>query len=390
VFSNRWDWRLEPNPLVALEASRAAGREVIDLAEANPTRAGFVCEGEAVLRALAKEAALRYDPDPRGLRAAREAVAAWCAARGAPADPDSVLLATGTSEAYSFLFKTLADPGGEVVVTRPSYALLEILASLESLRRVPVPLERGDGGWRAGPGAFRAALGPRTAAVVAENPKHPVGRFWREDELADLDRLCAERGAALIVDEVFSEYRADGAGGPLLVTGREALTFSLGGLSKAAAFPQMKLAWIRVSGPPALAREALRRLEFTADTYLSVGTPVQLAAPELLALGRAMRRQILGRVEQNARALAKRLAGSPGARLEGREGGWYAVLELREGIGEEETAVRLLEEDGVLAHPGYFYEFPDGNRLVLCLIAPPDAFREGVERLARRLEGVRG
>jgi alanine-synthesizing transaminase len=385
VFSHRWDWRLESNPLVrAAEARRAAGLEVIDLAEANPTRAGFLHEESAVLEALASRGSLRYDPDPRGLPAAREAVAAFLSARGAPADPASVLLTVGTSEAYSFLFKLLADPGAEVVVTRPSYALLEILSSLESLRRVPVPLERGD--WRAAPGAFRGAVGPRTAAVVVENPKHPVGRFWRREELAALDGLCAERGAALIVDEVFADYRARPVDAPAAVTGRESLTFSLGGLSKASALPQMKLGWIRASGPPALVRDALDRLEFIADAYLSVGTPVQHAAARFLELGEGMRARIRARVEENARTLADALGRCAGVRLLDREGGWYGVVDLGVAAREEDLALRLLREDGVLVHPGYFYEFPTDGWIVVCLIAPPDLFREGVRRLAARIE----
>ena len=388
MFSHRWDWSLKPNLLMAaLEARRAAGREVIDLAEANPTRAGFSYDGPAILGALAPEAALRYDPDPHGRLEARQAVAATYAARGIPAPPDSILLTVGTSEAYAFLFKLLADPGGEILVPRPSYSLLELLASFESLRRVPFPLAREGGAWHTDFDALRRAVGPRAAAVVIENPKHPVGRFWRDGELAELDRFCAVRGLALIVDEVFADYRSPGApdragAGP---ADPRALTFTLGGLSKAAALPQMKLGWIRVAGPAPLARAALERLEFVADTYLSVGAPVQHAAPRLLALGEGMRRQILARVEENGRILAACLEGCAGARVLDREGGWYGVLELAGEIPEEDFAIRLVEEDGVLAHPGYFYEFPEEGYLVVCLIAPPDAFREAARRLAARL-----
>ncbi len=280
-FSSRIPWSGTPNPLTAaLAARREAGLPVLDLTETNPTRAGFAYDEGGILAALADPGGLRYDPDPRGLPAAREAVAAYYRGHRRTVDPARVVLTAGTSEAYGFLFKLLGDPGDEILVPAPSYPLFEYLVRLEGLRPVPYRLLHLPGhGWRMDREGLERAMTPRTRAVVAVSPNNPTGTLLHPEDRAAVAALCASRGAALVVDEVFLDYPAPGAAPESAVDETAVLTFVLSGFSKVLALPQVKLSWIVVAGPPREADEARARLEFVADTYLGVGTPVQRAAP---------------------------------------------------------------------------------------------------------------
>lgn len=401
MFSNRIRWGAAANRLMrALEAKRAAGAELLDLTESNPTRAGFRYEEGPILEALARPEALRYEPDPRGLPTARRAVAGYYRERGRPVEEGSLVLASGTSEAYAWLFKLLADPGDEVLVPKPGYPLLEVLTALESVRLARYPLRYGETrGWSVDRERLRDSISTRTRAVVAVSPNNPTGNFLKEDELAAIGSLCRQFGLALIVDEVFGDYGADPDEGreevpaarrvESAVNQRETLTFVLNGFSKILGLPQVKLAWIQVSGPEGPAREAGERLEFIADAYLSVSTPVQQAAPALLRGRGAIQAQIRRRLAENAGFLQRRSAGVPLCRVLKREGGWYAVLALAERAPGEDLALGLLERDGVLVHPGYFYDFPSEGFLVVSLLTPADVFREGVERVLARLQAGR-
>jgi alanine-synthesizing transaminase len=274
MFSARTAWDLTPNRLALLLEERRAGREVLDLTETNPTRAGFVAPPD-LLALLADPAALRYDPQPAGLPAARAAVAADFARRGVAVAPEHVVLTASSSEAYALLFKLLADPGDQVLVPQPSYPLFDYLARLESVEAAPYALAY-DGEWHLPLPAVEAALTERTRAVVVVSPNNPTGSFLKREEAAGLAALCARRGLALIADEVFADYplREDPRRAPSLAAEAAALSFALGGLSKSCALPQLKLGWIAVGGEAALREAALARLEVVADTYLSVGTPV--------------------------------------------------------------------------------------------------------------------
>jgi hypothetical protein len=409
MFSNRIRWGAAANRLMrALEAKKAAGAALLDLTESNPTRAGFRYEEGPILEALARPAALRYEPDPRGLPAARRAVAEYYRERGRPVEEGSLVLASGTSEAYAWLFKLLADPGGEVLVPKPGYPLLEVLTALESVRLAHYPLRYGEPrGWSVDLERLRDSISTRTKAVVAVSPNNPTGNFLKEDELAAIGGLCRQFGLALIVDEVFCDYGGGPAGGrgevpaegggdipaerrvESAVNQRETLTFVLNGFSKVLGLPQVKLAWVQVSGPEGPAREAGERLEFIADAYLSVSTPVQQAAPALLRGRGAIQAQIRRRLAENDGFLRQRSAGVPLCRVLKREGGWYAVLALAERAPDEDLALRLLERDGVLVHPGYFYDFPSEGFLVVSLLTPVEVFREGVERVLARLQAGR-
>jgi hypothetical protein len=386
MFSERTRWDLRPNRLAeCLAAKRAAGAVVLDLTESNPTRVGLPSPAD-VLAPLARAEARRYEPLPFGLRAAREAVAADFARRGFPLGPDRVVLSASTSEAYAFLFKLLCDPGDEVLVPRPGYPLFEFLASLESVRVRTYPLAH-DGEWHLDLAALRSAAGPRTRAIVVVSPHNPTGACLKRDERDVLEGLCADRSIALVSDEVFADFsfRDDPRRAGSAARDGPALAFTLGGLSKSCGLPQLKLAWAAVSGPEPLRREALARLEVVADTYLSVSTPVQVAAPDLLARREELQAPIRARVRANLEALRAAIGpGCPATLLE-PEGGWSAVLRVPATRSEEERVTRLLEERDVLVHPGYFFDFPREAFLVLSLLPPEADFAEGVGRLAADL-----
>jgi alanine-synthesizing transaminase len=386
VFSARTRWDRTVNRLAALTArKRAAGVRVLDLTETNPTRVGLPAH-PGLLAALADPGALRYDPDPRGTESARQAVSADYGRRGLRVDPDRIVLTASTSEAYAFAFKLLCDPGDEVLVPRPSYPLFEYLAGLESVAVKPYPLSYHDE-WRIDVPALADAMGARTRAIVVVNPNNPTGSFLKADEAGALQDLAAAAGVALVSDEVFADYpwRPHEPRAPSLAQDGAALAFALGGLSKSCGLPQLKLAWMAVAGPSALREEALVRLELVADTYLSVGTPVQRAAPALLARAPELRAPIAARAAANLRVLEEHAGrGGPASLLRG-EGGWSAVLRVPATLSEEERVVALLEEQDVLVHPGYFFDFPREAYLVPSLLPAPDEFEEAVRRIFRVL-----
>jgi alanine-synthesizing transaminase len=388
MFSARVPGQLGANRLAAaLAARRAAGAAILDLTESNPTRAGFEYPF-ALLTPLGDARGLRYEPRPFGLASARQAVAADYARRGIDIAADRIVLTASTSEAYGWLFKLLADPGDEVLVPRPSYPLFDHLTRLEGVIARPYDLEY-HGAWAIDFGSVEAALSARTRAVLIVSPNNPTGSFVKQDELDRLATLCAPRGAALIADEVFTDYELDssaaGAAGRVLDR-RDLLAFSLGGLSKSIGLPQVKLGWIALAGPDALVSAALDRLEFVCDTYLSVATPVQASAAELMMSGAPVRAAIGGRVQANYRALIARIAATPSCSLLRTEGGWYAVLQVPSLESEEDLVLSLLTRDDVLAHPGYFFDFPRESFLVVSLLPPPAVFDEGLDRISRHFD----
>ncbi|MBM4423830.1 MAG: pyridoxal phosphate-dependent aminotransferase [Chloroflexi bacterium] len=384
MFSSRLHWNLTPNQLLeTLAAKRAAGIDILDLTESNPTRAGFVYDDTEILRALAQPKSLLYQPSPRGLPAARAAVADYYRDRGREIDPDSIFLAASTSEAYGWLFKLLADPGDEILVPQPGYPLFDFLTALESVRQIPYPLRYDDSaGWQINFERLQAAIGPRTRAIVAVNPNNPAGVFLKQRELAALNALCAERRLALIVDEVFSDYGCgkDEARVETTAGNEGALTFVLSGLSKVAGLPQVKLGWIQISGPQTVAAESASRLEFIADAYLSASASVQHAAPILLASRSSIQQQIIERLDSNHRWLETRARASL-RRVLKREGGWYAVMDFADSVADSDRAQRWLEEFNVFVHPGYFYDFAREGFAVVSLLTPPQTFMAGIQRL---------
>ncbi len=329
------------------------------------------------------------DPDPKGLRAAREAVCGYYRQRGAEADPEHVILTASTSEGYSFIFRLLCEPGDEVLVPAPSYPLFEFLASIQDVKLVSYPLLY-DHGWQIDLHSLAAAVTSRTRAILVVHPNNPTGSFVKPAEMDLFDALCRERELALVADEVFLDYAHDGAARPSFASPRQALTFTLSGISKICALPQMKLAWIVAGGAPELAREALARLEVIADTCLSVSTPVQLALPEFLAQRDEIQRQVKERVAANLAELDRQLAAQKSVRRLEVEGGWYAVLRVPVTRSDEELAIALLDEQSVVVHPGHFYDFPGEGYLVVSLITPAEIFAPGIGRVLAALEQIHG
>jgi alanine-synthesizing transaminase len=373
MFSSRLNWNLSPNPLSRLlEEKRRAGAGILDLTESNPTRAGFIYPRE-MIESFADDRVLRYDPSPRGLRSAREAVAHYYGERGREISPEQILLTASTSEAYSYLFKLLADPGDEILAPRPSYPLFEFLAALESVRVRQYPL-RYDGAWHIDFAALE--ITPRTRAIVVVNPNNPTGSFLKKDEWERLESI----GLPILCDEVFSDYAFDRAPAPAPASRN--LVFCMSGLSKIAGLPQMKLGWIAATGPGH--ESALERIELIADTYLSVATPVQLALPKLLAASTGIRQQIRERTGANLEHLRGVSQGSV-LQVLNVEGGWYAVAQVPRTRTEEEWALDLLAERDVLIQPGFFFDFETEAFLVLSLLTPREIFAEGVRDIVRSL-----
>jgi aspartate/methionine/tyrosine aminotransferase len=386
MFSTRVPADLAPNRLArALAAARVSGTPIIDLTETNPTRVGFDYP-DSLPAALAVPGALRYEPEPFGLAAAREAVSAEYAAGHLPVDPGCIVLTASTSEAYSFLFKLLCEPGDEVLVPVPSYPLFDHLCRLDGVGVRTYPLEY-HGTWSPDVAAMAAAVTPRTRAVLVVSPNNPTGSLVGRDDLRAIAGVCRARDLALVGDEVFADYlidpRPDRAS---VLQQQEALTFALGGLSKSAGLPQMKLGWIAATGPPPLLAAALARLEIVADAYLSVSTPVQHATGSFLAAGRRVRRSIVDRVRTNLQALVEAAGAVPSCSVLRVEGGWSAVVRVPSMRSEEQLVLELLEHERVLVHPGYFFDFPREAYLVVSLIPAPAAFREGAARIFRRVE----
>src|SRR5579872_1367747 len=383
MFSERTNWRLAQNRFTqAVEEVRAAGKDILDLTASNPTRVGLEYDAAAILKALGSPRALDYDPQAKGLREAREAVAEYYrAAHGiCGLDAERIVLTTSTSEGYSFVFRLLCNAGDELLVPKPSYPLFEFLADLQDVKLVPYPLIY-DHGWQMDFPSLEKAVTKRTRGVVLVHPNNPTGSYVHADEMPLLNAFCREHGLALIVDEVFLDYQLDDASRASFAGNQEVLTFTLSGLSKISALPQMKVAWVVTSGPPEEVAAAMGRLEVISDTYLSMNAPVQWAMPGLLHQRKDIQRQLLARVRKNLAELDRQLAGQQACQRLSVEGGWYAVLRVPVTRSDEELAIALVREKAVVVHPGHFYDFPRDGYLVSSLITPEREFGEGIGRV---------
>lgn len=371
---------MEPNRFsAALGRAKAAGKELLDLTESNPTRCGFAYD-PALLAALRNPRGLTYDPHPKGLLRAREAVCEYYQQRHAEVDPEQIILTASTSEGYSFIFRLLCNHGDEVLVPAPSYPLFEFLAALQDVKLVSYQLIY-DHGWQIDFHSLEENLTSRTRAILLVHPNNPTGSFVKAAEIEALDDFCRKRRVAVVADEVFLDYAYDGVARASFAGPHQALTFTLSGISKICALPQMKVSWIVVSGPNELTQGAVARLEVIADTYLSVGTPVQLALPEFLARRNPIQQQIRDRVAANLTELDHQLANHPSVRRLDIEGGWYAILRVPATRSDEHLAIELLEHHSVIVHPGHFYDFADSGYLVTSLITPAEALRDGLTRV---------
>jgi aspartate/methionine/tyrosine aminotransferase len=385
MFSHRTDWKLSPNRFTqAQQELRAAGREVLDLTISNPTRAELHYDAETILQALVNPEAMDYDPQPKGLRSAREAVAGYYGKQHNDIDPESIVLTSSTSEGYSYVFRLLCNVEDEILVPKPSYPLFEFLADLQDVKLVPYPLLY-DHGWQIDFPSLYKAVNHRTRAVVLVHPNNPTGSFVADEERSALNQFCREYNLALVADEVFLDYAHDGAARATFADNREALTFTLSGLSKISGLPQMKLAWIVTSGADEQVSAALARLEVIADTYLSMNAPIQLAAPVLLEQRHSVQPLLLDRVRANLSELDRRLAKQKSCRRLDVEGGWYAVLRVPVTQSDEDLAIEILRKHSVLVHPGHFYDFPNDGYLIVSLITPLQDFRKGIAKVLEPL-----
>ncbi len=383
MFSSRTNWPRHLNPLSSLaDEFRRAGKKFSDLTISNPTACGIDYPVEEITSALAQPQSLHYEPDPKGMLSAREAVSSYYWGKGLEINPANIILTASTSEAYSMVFKLLCEPGDEVLVPVPSYPLFEFLAQLNDVVIRPYHL-RYDGEWHIDMSSVEQSLSARTKAIVVVSPHNPTGMFLKKPELAALSTACIQYGLALVVDEVFTDYTFGDDGSNIVSTANnsDVLTFTLNGISKLAGLPQMKLGWMVVSGSTDQREEALSRLEIVADAYLSVNTPVQVALPKLFEIGAGIRSSIRDRTSANMGVLQQIISSDSKCSALHSEGGWYAILRVPQTRTGEEWALALLHDAGIFVHPGYFFEFQQDNVLVLSLLTPTGEFRDATAKL---------
>ena len=380
MFSSRTNWDLTANRLSEAQAKhRASGRPLLDLTVSNPTECGFAHEAK-ILAPLANPAALAYTPEPRGLEIARRAVSDYYAARNDSVAPNDIFLTTSTSEAYSYIFRLLCNPADEIMIPAPSYPLFDYLAELQDVKLVRYPLLY-DHGWQIDFHELERAITARTRAIIVVNPNNPTGQFCKPAEIARLNQICTGTPLAIIADEVFLDFALNGEQVAGFAANSPALTFTLSGISKICGLPQMKSAWLAVSGPADLQRIAIDRLEVIADTFLSMNAPVQLALSSLLESRHEFQARLMARERANLAALDEQLAAQTTcSRLE-FEGGWYAVLRVPALRSDEDLAIELLSTRDVYVHPGHFFDFPDDGFLVVSLLPPESEFFEALSRL---------
>ena len=384
MFSKRFRWSLEANKLARLiEEKRRSGAQILDLTVSNPTRVAIDFPVAEILDGLTQAQSMRYEATPRGLPIARQAVADYYREHGFDVDPDRIHLTASTSEGYSYLFKLLVDHGQSVLVPQPSYPLFEFLAALEGVNLQSYELSYlHPAGWRLDFDSIKRAITTETRAIIIVNPNNPTGSFIKKTEIAELNEICSRHELALIIDEVFNDYPLTSAceHQSSFVNNDSVLTFVMSGLSKVMALPQMKLGWIVTNGPVLLRERAIERLDLIADTFLSVGTPVQHALPFWFKHRSRLQAEIINRASKNLDWLAHTVESSS-CRLLKVEGGWSAILEIPRILPEEELILKLLRDDDVLIHPGYFFDFSREAFLVLSLLPPGEIFHEAVNRM---------
>lgn len=389
MFAGRTAWALSQNRFsLALNKARARGAKLLDLTVSNPTECGFHFDSAAILASLSRPESLTYDPQPQGLLDARRAVTEYYNGKSFGAKntilPEQIFLTTSTSEAYSYLFRLLCDPGDQVLAPRPSYPLFDFLADIQDVKVRRYDLFY-DHGWHIDVGGLPAAITDRTRAILVVNPNNPTGSFVHKAEFRQLEAFCAERNLALVSDEVFLDYEVEAAAEISAAFSHECLSFALSGLSKISCLPQMKVAWMVISGPEQLCREARDRLEIIADTYLSQNAPVQHAVPALLDQKTKIQAQLTQRIRSNLKFLDEQLHTFPQVQRLRSEGGWYVVLRVPARQSDEELAIELIERTGVVVHPGHFYEFQSDGYLVLSLITPTTVFEDGVRAILGKI-----
>ena len=393
MFSKRFNYNTEENKLSALlKDKKSAGISVLDLMESNPTNAGFDFDEAGILNAVSKPESLKYLPHPKGLKTARKAVAQYYKEKNIEINIDNIFLTSGTSEAYSFIFKLLTDPGDEILIPNPGYPLFSFIAEMESVNIKNYKLKYSDGNfWSIDFESLKSGIADKTKAVIIVNPNNPAGNYIKAKEINELLRICREHKIAVICDEVFLDYPVESDRKNIFsVAGiNYVLTFTLSGLSKICGLPQMKLSWIIVGGPKKECNEAKEKLEIITDTYLSVGAPVQLAVGSLLVNRDFIQAQIKDRILRNYEFLKSELIANEFADLMKTDGGWYAVLKIKIKISEENMAFEMLEKKDVYIHPGFFFDFKDEGYIVVSLLTPAENFNTGIKRILEYLNNFK-
>src|SRR6267378_3377072 len=381
MFAERTNWNLTGNRLSeALVRHRVSGKPLFDLTASNPTECGFDYDSELILAALHNPSALRYEPNPKGLESTRLAVTEYYSVRGVAISAEDIVLTSSTSEAYSFVFRLLCNPGDELLIPAPSYPLFGFLADILDVKLLRYPLIY-DHGWQIDLHGLQETIAARTRGVIVVSPNNPTGHFVKAAELARLNELCASREMALIADEVFLDFSLPDDKPVSFAGNKASLTFVMSGLSKIAGLPQMKMAWLVASGPEDLKRKALEKLEVIADTYLSANAPVQLATPVFMEQRGGFQKQIMSRVKKNLAEMDRQLALQKSCSRLILEGGWYTILRVPVNRSDEDLAVELLVDRDVYVHPGHFFDFAKDGYLVLSLIGREDEFAQGLQRV---------
>ncbi len=381
MFADRTNWNLNRNRLSqALQQHREERKALLDLTVSNPTECGFDFDSTAILQGLCAPSALRYEPDAKGMESARKEIAAYYAAHGDEIPPSDIILTTSTSEAYSFVFRTICNAGDELLVPEPSYPLFAFLADIQDVKISRYPLLY-DHGWQIDFHGLEQSITGRTRGLIVVHPNNPTGHFCKQDEFARLNEICSLREIALIADEVFLDYSIGENSPRSFAANAGALTFTMSGLSKISGLPQMKMAWLVTSGPGKFKGEALARLEIIADTYLSMNTPVQQGTAVFLRQRYKFQEQLKTRVLRNLTELDRNLAEQTFCKRLKLEGGWYGVVRVPALRSDEELAIELLTKKNVYVHPGHFYDFRTEGYLIVSLITPEQEFSEGIGRL---------
>ncbi len=390
MFSRRTNWKLTPNKYtLALQEIRSSGEPLIDLTISNPTECALAYDSKAILNAFQNANALNYEPEAKGLLNARQEVVRYYRdEHNVTVDPNAVILTTSTSEAYSYIFRLLCNPQEEVLVPKPSYPLFDFLGDLQDVRLIPYSLHYAQG-WFIDFESLKRALTSKTRAILLVHPNNPTGSYVKPEEVQRLNAFCLENELALIVDEVFLDYSLENRPRISFVGNHDALTFTLSGLSKTAALPQMKVAWMVTTGPTNQTQAALERLEVIADTYLSLGSPTQCAFPQLLVQRKTLQPQLLNRIRNNWACLKSSLRDIRECEPLDVEGGWYAVLRINRKVSDEDLSIELMRQAGVIVHPGHFYDFPNDGYLVVSLISQEQDFRNGIDKLLKHLASAK-
>lgn len=385
-FSQRTNWNLGENDLTSLlKELESEGVSVIDLTESNPTQSNLSYPTKEILSSFVKPENLIYQPDPKGMLKAREAISRYYTTRALTVLPEQIFLTSSTSEGYSHIFRLMCNPKETVLFPRPSYPLFQFLVDLHDLTSEFYPLNLHEQ-WGIDFASLEYVIKAKTRGIVLVNPNNPTGNYLKKSELEQLNKMCVKEGLFLISDEVFYDYGWQNDPGRVsLVQNKEVLSFTLSGLSKNLGLPQMKLSWIVVQGPDELVKEACARLEVITDTYLSVNTPAQNAVPEWLQMADQMQSFLKVRVDQNRKILAENIADAKHCQLLPSEGGWYAVLFLHTSKSEEEVVMECLTRDHVLVHPGYFFDFEEGRHIVISLLPETAKFQKGIKKVLERI-----